>query len=226
MTVVAEEDVMNFYNDFYTFLWRCGITGVKTDAQFMSDLWTSAPVRRSLINKYLDAWAIQSMRHFSSRAISCMSQTPDILFHSQLPKNRPPFLVRNSDDFFPDVVASHPWHVFVNAYNSLFTRFLNVLPDWDMFQTVHDYSAFHAAARCVSGGPIYITDAPGEHDLNLIGQMTATTIRDETVVLRNSVVGRTTAPYVGYHDDVLLKVGSYNGKLNSYSGTTVRRHAC
>lgn len=40
------------------------------------------------------------------------------------------------------------------------TQHLNVIPDWDMFQTVHEYSGFHAAARCVSGGPIYIVCSP------------------------------------------------------------------
>ena len=47
-------------------------------------------------------------------------------------------------------------HVFANAHSALFVQHLNVLPDWDMFQTSHAYSGFHAAARCVSGGPIVI----------------------------------------------------------------------
>jgi len=59
-----------------------------------------------------------------------------------------------------------------------------------MFQTVHDYSGFHAAARCVSGGPIYVTDVPGQHDLDLIGQMTGPTPLGKTVIFRPSVIGR------------------------------------
>ncbi|KAL1898578.1 hypothetical protein Sste5346_003482 [Sporothrix stenoceras] len=211
MTVVDEPDVRRFYNDFYTFLEDCGVDGVKTDAQFMMDTWTSATTRRKLTSTYQDAWTVATLRHFGSRAISCMSQTPNILFYSQLPQNRPPVLVRNSDDFFPDVPASHPWHVWTNAHNSLFTQHLNVLPDWDMFQTVHGYSTFHAAARCVSGGPIYITDTPGKHDLGLINQMTGKSVYDKTVIFRPSVVGRSLDQYVGFHDNVLLKVGSYHG---------------
>ncbi|CAK7268318.1 hypothetical protein SEPCBS57363_003031 [Sporothrix epigloea] len=218
MIVVAEPDVQRFFNDFYTFLADCGVDGVKTDAQFMMDTWTSASVRRDLTTAYQDAWTVATLRHFGSRAVSCMSQTPDILFYSQLPQNRPPVLVRNSDDFFPDVPASHPWHVWTNAHNSLFTQHLNVLPDWDMFQTVHDYSRFHAAARCISGGPIYITDTPGQHDLDLIHQMTGNSVYDKTVIFRPSVVGRSLDQYVGFHDNVLLKVGSYHG---SASGTGI-----
>lgn len=211
MTVVAKEDVDKFYDDFYRFLSDSGIDGVKTDAQFMIDTWISAKHRRELTDAYLDAWMISSLRHFSIKAISCMSQTPHILFHSQLPRNRPAFLVRNSDDFFPAIPKSHPWHIWTNAHNALFTQHLNVLPDWDMFQTVHDYSGFHAAARCLSGGPIYITDAPGEHNMDLIGQMTGPTMRGKTVIFRPSVIGRSIDHYNGYDDDALLKIGCYHG---------------
>lgn len=212
ITVIAEEDVSRFYNDFYKFLVDCGIDAVKTDAQFMLDTWVGASSRRDLINTYLDTWTIATLRHFSAKAISCMSQFPQALFHSQMPTNRPTILVRNSDDFFPEIPASHPWHVWTNAHNSIFMKYLNVLPDWDMFQTVHEYSGFHAAARCISGGPIYITDVPGEHDMDLIDQMTGLTPRGKTVIFRPSVLGKTVYPYMGYDDDSLLKVGSYHGK--------------
>jgi len=135
-----------------------------------------------------------------------------------MPQNRPPYLVRNSDDFFPEIPTSHPWHVFVNAHNALFTQHLNLIPDWDMFQTVHDYSGFHAAARCVSGGPIYITDVPGQHDLDLIDQMTGPTPRGKTVIFRPDVVGKSLDPYNGYDDDHLLLVGTYHGAAVTGTG--------
>lgn len=211
MTVIAKEDVNKFYDDFYRFLVSCGIDSVKTDAQFMMDTWVSAKARRELMHTYLDAWTISTLRHFSSRAISCMSQTPQILFYSQIPQNRPAVLCRNSDDFFPTIPASHPWHVWTNAHNSLLTQHLNVLPDWDMFQTVHDYSSFHAAARCISGGPIYFTDVPGQHNMDLLNQMTGPTPHGNTVIFRPSVVARSIDHYVGYDDYSLLKVGAYHG---------------
>ncbi|KYK54695.1 putative galactinol--sucrose galactosyltransferase 6 [Drechmeria coniospora] len=213
MTIVAKEDVEKFYDDFYRFLIDAGIDGVKTDAQFMIDTWAGAEARRELINTYLDVWTTTSFRYFGAKAISCMSQFPQAMFRSQMLQNRPPLLVRNSDDFFPEIPASHPWHVWANAHNSIFMQYLNVLPDWDMFQTVHSYSEFHAAARCVSGGPIYITDVPGEHNMELIRQMTGITPRGATVIFRPSVVGKSIAPYTGYDDNLLLKVGSYHGDI-------------
>lgn len=120
-------------------------------------------------------------------------------------------MVRNSDDFFPGIPSSHPWHIFVNAHNSLLTSHLNILPDWDMFQTSHPYSSFHAAGRCVSGGPIYITDEPGQHNLDLIAQMTARTIQGKTIILRPSVIGKTVGIYTAYEEERLLKVGTFTG---------------
>ena len=213
MTVVAEEDVQRMYDDFYQFLLSSRIDSVKTDAQFFLDLIGDPQDRRTLIRAYQDAWTISSLRYMRNKTISCMSQVPQIIFHSQLPTNRPGVTLRNSDDFFPDVPESHPWHIWTNAYTALLTQHLNVLPDWDMFQTAHDFSSFHAAARCISGGPIYITDEPGKHDINLIRQMTAQTNQGVTVTLRPSTVARTisTGVYTAYEEPRLLKVGSYHG---------------
>lgn len=217
-TVVAAEDAQRMYNDFYQFLSQAGVDSVKTDAQFFLDLLLHAPDRRALITTYQDSWTIAHLRHLGSRAISCMSQSPQLLFHSQLPHNKPRLLVRNSDDFFPEVAASHPWHIFCNAHNSLLTQHLNVLPDWDMFQTSHDWAGFHAAARCVSGGPIYFTDYPGKHDIKLIRQMTAQTPRNKTVILRPHIVGKSLNPYNSYTDLALLKIGTYVGFAGTGSG--------
>ncbi|KAI1378578.1 glycoside hydrolase family 36 protein [Hypoxylon crocopeplum] len=212
MTVIAKEDVSKFYDDFYRFLSDCGIDGVKTDVQYMIDTWVSAKDRRELTDVYLDSWMVSALRHFSIKAISCMSQAPQLLFHQQLPRNRPPMLVRNSDDFYPDIPDSHPWHLFANAHNALLTQHLNILPDWDMFQTDHEFAGFHAAARCLSGGPIYITDAPEKCNIGLINQMAGPTPRGKTVIFRPSVVGKSIDAYTGYSEPVMLKIVSYHGR--------------
>ncbi|KAI0882239.1 glycoside hydrolase family 36 protein [Annulohypoxylon maeteangense] len=215
MTVIAKEDVAKFYDDFYRFLSNCGVDGVKTDVQSMIDTWVNSKPRRELTETYLDSWMISILRHFGLRAISCMSQAPQLLFRQQLPRNRSPLIVRNSDDFFPDIGFSHPWHIFANAHITLLTQHLNVLPDWDMFQTDHKTGGFHAAARCLSGGPIYITDIPGKHDIDLINQMTGKTPRGKTVIFRPSVLGKSIDPYTSYHEPVVLKIGSFHGRAGT-----------
>ena len=218
MTVIAAEDVDRMYDDFYKFLDSVGIDSVKTDAQFMLDEIVDAPERRELITATQDAWTIAALRYFSIKVISCMSQFPQNLFHTQLPTNKPTFMVRNSDDFFPNIPSSHPYHLWTNAYNTLFTSYLNIIPDWDMFQTSHDYSYYHATGRCISGGPVYITDEPGKHNLDLITQMTATDVHGKTIVLRPSTLGKSINIYTAYEEERFLKVGAFHG---STGGTSI-----
>lgn len=87
-----------------------------------------------------------------------------------------------------------------------------------MFQTSHEYAGFHGAARCVSGGPIYITDTPGKHDINLIAQMTAQTTSGKTVILRPTIVGKSIDPYNAYSAQALLKIGTYAGRAVTGTG--------
>ncbi|KAL5043245.1 hypothetical protein BDW71DRAFT_188246 [Aspergillus fruticulosus] len=222
MLTIDPSDIQRFYNDFYAFLSRSGISGVKTDAQSFLDLLANPQDRKAYASTYQDAWTISSLHHFGSKVISCMSQIPQTIFRSQLPTNKPTIVVRNSNDFFPDIEDSHPWHVFCNAHNALLTRYLNVLPDWDMFQTNPadgpDYAAFHATARCISGGPIYITDKPGQHDVELIKQMTASTIQGTTITLRPDIAGRTLDMYHDIREGHILRVGTYHGRAGSGSG--------
>ena len=212
MTVVDQDDVARLYDDFYNFLANAGIDAVKTDVQFMVDTWASASARRKLLFTYLDTWNRAALCHFDMRTISCMSLFPQWLFYLRLSSPRPAYPVRSSDDFFPDVPGSHPWHLWANAHNCILLQLMSVLPDWDMFQTAHEYAGFHAAARCVSGGPIYITDVPREHDIGIILQISGKTPKGMTIIFRPSVVGRAISPFVGYQDNVFLKVGSYHGE--------------
>lgn len=87
-----------------------------------------------------------------------------------------------------------------------------------MFQTSHPYSSFHAAGRCISGGPIYITDEPGKHDVDLISQMTAQTTQGKTIILRPTVIGKSVGIYTSYHEARLLRVGAYFGRKGSGTG--------
>lgn len=96
MLVIDEPDVKRMYNDFYAFLNRSGVDSVKTDAQFMLDEIMNAPARRDLTNTYLNTWIAAQLRHMGGLAISCMSQTPAILFRCQLPNNLPAYPTRNS----------------------------------------------------------------------------------------------------------------------------------
>ena len=79
-------------------------------------------------------------------------------------------LTRTSIDFFPTRPETHSSHLYTNAQVGLwFGHFMH--PDWDMFQSGHIFGAFHAAGRAISGGPVYVSDKPGEHDFALLRKL-------------------------------------------------------
>ena len=80
-------------------------------------------------------------------------------------------VIRGSDDFWPLDDASHGPHLYVNAFNSLLLSHIAV-QDWDMFQSsLGRSSRMHACARAVSGGPVYVSDKPTEHDGDIINHL-------------------------------------------------------
>ncbi|KAI5818022.1 glycoside hydrolase superfamily [Pyronema omphalodes] len=209
VTVVDETDISRLYNDFYHFLSQSGVDSIKCDVQVSLTEFDHSIDRARLLPSYQSALHISSLRYFQGRIIYCMSQCPQLMLPSLLPKTSPTVLLRNSDDFFPNIPDSHLWHLFCNAMNNIYTSNLNVLPDWDMFQTsLSIYGGIHAAGRCISGGPIYITDSPGSHSIPLVRGMAAKSIRDRNrlVILRLTEVAMPVDPYVAYNGNRFLKV--------------------
>jgi len=93
--------------------------------------------------------------------------------------------------------------------------------DWDMFQTsLPQYASIHAAARCLSGGPIFITDSPGSHNINLVSSMVSPRPSAGTPprALRPSEMAYAVDPYLGYRSSRLLCV------KNSYSSASSKVH--
>lgn len=77
-----------------------------------------------------------------------------------------------------------------------------------MFQTAGAFPGMHAAARCLSGGPIYITDVPGRHDKSLIDQMTAPNLHGSLHILRPEILGRSLEGYNRPDSHRFLRIGS------------------
>ncbi|MBC7808991.1 MAG: LLM class flavin-dependent oxidoreductase, partial [Akkermansiaceae bacterium] len=79
-------------------------------------------------------------------------------------------LTRTSTDFWPNKPESHGLHLWVNAQVSAwFGHFVH--PDWDMFQSGHTMGLYHAAGRAVSGSPVYVSDKPGTHDVEVLRKL-------------------------------------------------------
>ena len=203
MKVVSPMDAQRFYNDFYVYLAESGITFIKTDVQNVVSDIKDPSVRSKLIPAYQSAWTIAHQRYLGGKAISCMSQVPEHLFRLLLQTYTPPMIVRNSDDFFPEIPSSHTWHIWTNAHNALVCQHLNAVLDWDMFQTSHAFGRLHGASRCLSGGPLLLTDIPGDHDLGLINEMVAEAPDGRSIALRPKGMGKAGQAWDGIEKGVL-----------------------
>ncbi|RCI06300.1 hypothetical protein CU098_013424 [Rhizopus stolonifer] len=178
----------HFYDDFYHFLSKAGVDFVKVDNQGgFQDLKLDQSHKISLWDTYRQNMLESADTYLSGQVVHCMSLTPHVLFHPLLlPKqHRSKPIFRNSDDFFPDEQSSHPWHIYANAINTLWTSQYPVMGDWDMFQSIHPFAEYHASSRAISGGPVYITDIPAKHDVGLIYKLLGETRYSGWCLLRS-----------------------------------------
>jgi raffinose synthase len=155
-----------FYDAFYAELTAAGVDFTKADNQgWSAALLPEIYAHVSGMRILREAVEGASARWHQSGLLNCMSEESTILYQLQHSN-----VIRNSDDYYPDRPANPTEHVLQNAWNAIWTRTL-AIPDWDMFQTHHPAALWHAAARALSGGPIYITDEPGRTDYALLQRL-------------------------------------------------------
>ncbi|KAK9371244.1 glycoside hydrolase superfamily [Lipomyces kononenkoae] len=217
--IISENDVNRFYDDFYKHLYSSGITAVKADVQMHIYDIQDDVISGTFIHKaYQDALKLHSLRYFYRRVTYCMAMSAQYFYYSYLQTSSPKPAMRNSDDFFPNIPSSHHWHIFCNSMNTILTSLLHVIPDWDMFMTnIKPYSMQHAVSRCFSGGPVYITDIAGFHDMGVLSQIQAQTIRGTSVALRPSRVATPLDPYLDFKQKRLLFLRNFAGGTGGFS---------
>ena len=154
-----------FLRDRFAELRKAGVDGVKVDFQgalFFGAARSRAASRPGEVRRMRDGLEAAAAAAFGDEWLSCMAHLPEIWYHAR--RNN---LTRGSDDFFPGIPASHGSHIRSNAFTGLwFGHFMGV--DWDMFQSKHPFGAYHAAARALSGGPVYTADEPDGIDPDLL----------------------------------------------------------
>ncbi|RDX89608.1 putative galactinol--sucrose galactosyltransferase 6, partial [Mucuna pruriens] len=182
--LVSPKKVFAFYDQLHSYLASAGIDGVKVDVQcVLETLGAGLGGRVELTRQYHQALDASISRNFPDNGcIACMSHSTDALYCSKQTA-----VVRASDDFYPRDPVSHTIHIASVAYNSVFLGEI-MLPDWDMFHSLHPAAEYHASARAISGGPLYVSDAPGKHDFDLLKKM----VLPDGSVLRARLPGRPT----------------------------------
>lgn len=164
--VVPPSQIAAFYDDFHSHLAASGVDGVKVDNQGMLESVAAGHGGRvALTRVYRRALEASVAKHFGGRLINCMSHATETFL--QMPGSN---LLRSSTDFWPKKPETHGLHLSTNAHVGLwFGEFMH--PDWDMFQSAHEWGPYHAAGRVVGGAPIYVSDKPGKHDFRLLRQL-------------------------------------------------------
>lgn len=159
----APSGLARLYDDYHASLSQAGVDGVKVDNQASVEGVTHGDGGRvRVMQATVEALEASTQKHFGGRLINCMSCSSERIYLA-----KESTLLRSSVDFWPALPASHGLHVYTNAVFGLFFGEF-VLPDWDMFQSGHPAGPFHAVARAVSGGPVYVSDKPEGHDFELL----------------------------------------------------------
>ncbi len=161
---VEEADIARFYQDFHRHLRAQGVDWVKVDGQGALERFTAGRTGRvGATRRWQEALQGAAAAHFGGGLLHCMSNANDIALHLGAGN-----AWRNSDDYFPRRGTDQQRrHLVFNAYNALWSANF-AWPDWDMFQSHGPEAAAHAAARALSGGPIYVSDHPGRQDFALL----------------------------------------------------------
>ena len=165
MHTFAPAAAARFYGDSFAWLAAQGVDFVKVDNQGSQEMFLESRYGFDACADYHRALAESAARHLPAGVIHCMAMSADNVFN-----HRPASLLRNSDDFYPNQAHNPSDHLTHNCYNNLWTSVFAV-PDWDMFQSHHRHAEFHAAARALSGGPIYVSDRPGCQDAALLRRL-------------------------------------------------------
>lgn len=166
--VVRLPDVPRFHDEYAAVLAAQGVDFVKVDFQSALHLMSypeSGRAEAARIWQHAVQGSVE--KHFHGEMLNCMAMGSDEVYHT-LTSN----VCRSSDDFFPSKEESHPTHIRQNLFNSLWLSQFE-WPDWDMFQSGHSWAKYHAMARAVSGGPVYVSDKPGTSNADLLKRLFA-----------------------------------------------------
>jgi len=152
-----------FWDGWFKFLSEAGMDFVKVDNQ--SDL--AGYVHGAMPSAWAMAQAQKNLqpateKYFRNNLIDCMEMNVDTIY--QWEKTN---LGRASTDFHPEKYRDPRRHQVKSVMNALWLS--NILyPDYDMWMTHDNHADYHAVARAISRGPVYITDKPGRTEMKYL----------------------------------------------------------
>jgi hypothetical protein len=170
--VKPDSDSLNvFYDNWHRYMKGEGFYFVKVDNQLVAEKMSVNNYPIFTLSDSMHRALYRSVnKYFNGAAINCMDMTADayLNFGSSA-------IARTSEDYFPYEAGetynlqrgNAAAHVLQAIYNSIYFGQM-VYPDFDLFQSHNPNATFHAIARAINCGPIYITDNIGEQNFEVL----------------------------------------------------------
>lgn len=197
-----------FFNDWYKYMSQQGVSFVKVDNQLITERISKNKVPIfDLAENLHNSMHKAANTYFNGTVINCMDMTNDAFYNfgnSAVARTVEDYFPYKKNETYNMEKGNTAAHVTAAIYNSLWFGQM-VYPDFDMFQSHHPNAEYHAIARALSSGPIYITDIPGQQNFDLLNKL----ITSDGRILRSD------APLVPTEDCLFQVQGS--GLLKAYT---------
>lgn len=203
-----------FYNEFYGYLKAQGFSFVKIDNQLVTERMSvnNFPIFEGA-EKYHEVLNAAVEKYFDNTIINCMDMTPEAYLNFGSTA-----IARAEDDYYPayDKEQSYKFvmdkaagHIMQAAFNSLYFSQM-VYPDFDMFESISPNATFHAIARAINDGPIYITDKINEHNFKVLFPLV---FSDGTILRASKPLLPTEDCLFNFQNTKLFKAFSMDGNV-------------
>ena len=169
------DSLKSFYNQWHKQLKDEGFSFLKVDNQLAIERMAvdNYPIF-TLSEKMHEALYESGDYYFDGAIINCMDMTAEayLNFGSSA-------VARAVEDYFPADDGGIGYtmergnaaaHLIMALYNSIYFQQM-VYPDFDMFESHNPNGAFHAIARAINNGPIYVTDKPRKQDFDILNAL-------------------------------------------------------
>jgi hypothetical protein len=185
-----DSDSLNlFFDEWHQYLKQEGFNFVKVDNQVVIERMARNNYPIFTLSDSIHRALYRSVdKYFDGAILNCMDMTAEAYFNFGSTA-----VARSEEDYFPYEPGetynlqrgNAAAHVLQAVYNSIYFGQM-VYPDFDIFQSHNPNAVFHAIARAINCGPIYITDNVGEQDFSVLRPLVYSDgriIRSETPLL-------------------------------------------
>jgi len=163
--------LFSFYDEFHAFMKREGLTFVKVDNQLVAERMCVSNYPIFDLSKLMHEALNKSIfEKFDGTIINCMDMTAEAYYNfgkSAIARTVEDYFEYTENENYNLQKGNAAAHVVQAIYNSLYFSQM-VFTDFDMFQSHNPNAEFHAIARALSGGPIYLTDRIGQSRFDVL----------------------------------------------------------